>query len=387
MLAANSSSRLDYLYVMLNSIYLDRNYYRDASSIFAHLVEVVGGLSLMASEKTKPGVEPDRFVPKALAWWFALCGKLGVRSVEEMLWIKFPRICPYCQKEVHVGDICAEIKQEPMSPDWGELERVGKQTQKPDDLPGWQRMFGRIYPVGTTEKLDETFARIVEELGELSESLRVFNTEPAYFLSEAPDVFAWLMHLQNLIDLRDKVPVAERGNRLVNSFLDRYPNRCTDCGYSICICPPVLPSTLGRIAREVPASRASVSQVGVLLPIEDAIKLFELRAQSLRINGHTIPVDAETILEIRRTVKEMQSFIIEKMDEFEHVPTTLFETLESIEELTAQQRVTQASIQELITEIADLPSEERNAAIGFLTTIAASPWSLILADAIRSLAA
>ena len=41
---------LDGWYLLVNSIYLDRNFYRDPSSIFAHLVEVAGGLSLLATE-------------------------------------------------------------------------------------------------------------------------------------------------------------------------------------------------------------------------------------------------------------------------------------------------------------------------------------------------
>ena len=75
----------------INSIYLDRNFNRDASSIFTHLVEIVGSLSLLATEKTKPAVDPERYIPKALAWWMALCGKVGVRSVEDMLWGKISR--------------------------------------------------------------------------------------------------------------------------------------------------------------------------------------------------------------------------------------------------------------------------------------------------------
>lgn len=101
---------LDDWYRSLNRIYWHRNYLRDANSIFAHLVEVVGGLSSLASSKSKKGAEPQGYIVKALAWWLTLCGKLGVRSVEEMLWDKFPGVCTYCQKAPHDSDVCLEKK-------------------------------------------------------------------------------------------------------------------------------------------------------------------------------------------------------------------------------------------------------------------------------------
>jgi NTP pyrophosphatase (non-canonical NTP hydrolase) len=39
--------------------------------------------------------------------------------------------------------------------------------------------------------------RLSEELGELAEAIRVLPVAPQYFVSEAPDVFAWLMGFAN----------------------------------------------------------------------------------------------------------------------------------------------------------------------------------------------
>src|SRR6266852_9908452 len=75
---ANSGRPLDEWYRVVNSVYWNRNFYRDSMSIFTHLVEVVGGLSLLASQKKKEGVAPARHILKALAWWMALCGKVGI---------------------------------------------------------------------------------------------------------------------------------------------------------------------------------------------------------------------------------------------------------------------------------------------------------------------
>ncbi len=112
---------IDEWYKAINYIYADRNFYRDPLSIFAHLVEVIGGLSQLASGKKKPGGKPESFLPKALAWWFALCGKLGVVSVAELLWLKFPGVCAYCQREEHDATICSKKKKDNPIPLWKEL--------------------------------------------------------------------------------------------------------------------------------------------------------------------------------------------------------------------------------------------------------------------------
>jgi hypothetical protein len=79
-------------------------------AIFAHLVETTGALSLLASTKKKPGINPETYVGKAIAWWLGLCGKVGVKSVEDLVWDKFPGVCSYCHKATHDPDECSEKK-------------------------------------------------------------------------------------------------------------------------------------------------------------------------------------------------------------------------------------------------------------------------------------
>ena len=108
-------------YLAVNRIYLDRNFYCARFSLFAHLVEILGGLSLLASGKQKPDVAPEAFVPKALAWWMALCGKVGFCSVERMLWQKVPGVCSYCHVRPPENDRCIERKAADSRLDWREL--------------------------------------------------------------------------------------------------------------------------------------------------------------------------------------------------------------------------------------------------------------------------
>jgi pyrimidine deaminase RibD-like protein/NTP pyrophosphatase (non-canonical NTP hydrolase) len=277
-ITANRGRSLDVWYRTVNAIYWNRNFYRDQTSIFTHLIEVIGGLSQVASQKRKTGTRPEEFVPKAFAWWMALCGKVGVKSVADMVWTKFPNTCAYCHKSPHDPDECRERKLSRPGPDWESLARIGERefSGRANSLGDWQRMFSRIYPVQQTEDFGPTFARLAEELGELAEALRVFSAVPGYFLSEAADVFAWLMHIQNLIDREKGVPREERGKTLEIDFCNAYPDQCLDCESSLCRCPPILESTVGRIGHEVATGQPSYGAGGSFLTPDKALLLFQL---------------------------------------------------------------------------------------------------------------
>lgn len=267
---------LDECYVSMNQIYWNRNFQRDASVIFTHLVEVMGGLSVLVSKKKAKGAPVQKIVAKALAWWFALCGKVGVKSVADMLWGKFPLVCPYCQRELHAPDECNRRKKESRGPDWGSLEKIAthNKERKPKTIAEWQRMFATIYPPSTTDDISKTFAKLMEEIGELAEALRFFPSAPGYFLSEAADVFAWLMKLNNLIDEDAETPAERRGDNLQEAFTTAYPGRCTDCNSAVCTCPLILASTIGRIAHEVSPERSSYDEKGSFITAKKASVLF-----------------------------------------------------------------------------------------------------------------
>lgn len=268
---------LDDWYRLSNRIFWNQNFQRDPSAIFAHLVEVIGGLSALASSKRKAGTNPETYIVKALAWWLALCGKLGVRSVEDMLWDKFPSACPYCQQSPHNPDVCTERKAASVGPLWEQLAALGQRAagNRPKRLKHWQLMFSRIYPAQQTEDFGRSFARLAEELGELAEAVRVFRAEPGYVLSEAADVFAWLMHIQNIIDSKASVTLANRGDVLELAFAKAYPDGCPACGKRQCACPPILPSTIGRIAHEVPIGRGTYTDGGRFMSPDQASKFFQ----------------------------------------------------------------------------------------------------------------
>lgn len=266
---------LDDWYRAINSIYWDRNFGRGYLDIFVHFVEVFGGISLLASNKSKPGIDPQDFVAKALAWWMSLCGSVGVKSPSDMVWAKFPHACAYCHRSPHDAERCEEMKSSSASINWGQLRElaVTNAARKPGRISGWQRMFSEIYPVQQTEEFGPTFARLVEELGELAEALRVFRAAPGYFLSEAADLFAWLMHVQNIIDVRSRLKRGKRYFALEERFLGAYPDLCLRCGEPMCVCPALTKDSVGRIAHEVPPHLGSGGS-GTFLSPDKALAYF-----------------------------------------------------------------------------------------------------------------
>ncbi len=221
----NRERPLDDWYDVMKRIYANRNYGHDANSIFAHLVEVIGGLSSLASQKRVLETSPESLLPKALAWWMALLAKVKVKSVGNLIWAKFPYVCPYCHLCPHDADECSERKTQRVGLDWERLTLLAERNveKRPNSLGEWQRMFAAIYPAHDGEGYGQTFARLTEEIGELAEALRVFEGHPRYFYNEAADLFAWLMHIQNLIEWKGAKPKTERGRVLEIAFCKAYP--------------------------------------------------------------------------------------------------------------------------------------------------------------------
>jgi pyrimidine deaminase RibD-like protein len=275
---SNRGRNIDEWYRTVNAIYWNRNFYCDEMNLFTHLVEVSGGLSLLASHKKKQDVDPETFVPKAVAWWMALCGKVRIRSVGEMIWTKFPGRCPYCQQPRHDNDECRARKTARPGPDWLALAAFGKDVaQKPKGLGQWQRMFANIYPVEQLETTGRSYARLCEELGELAEAIRVLPAAPGYFLSEAADVFAWLMHLQNALELQNGIDRHRRGDALEIAFCTAYPDYCVDCRSTVCKCPPILETTIGRIGHQMPATKTGPESD--FMTSEDALATFQTKGR------------------------------------------------------------------------------------------------------------
>jgi NTP pyrophosphatase (non-canonical NTP hydrolase) len=244
--------RLDDLYKMVAHTYSEQNAQRPPSATFSHFVEVCGMLTILSLEKKREGFTFVDALCKALGWYFPLMAKFGVSSVEELIFRKFPLVCPYCRLKPHFDDGC-KTTDGPKTVDHKALRSAyaTNLSAKPKSINEWQRMFGQIYPRTMDDaRSGRSTLRLFEELGELAEAVRVFDRYPKYFAGEAADVFSYLMGLANEYALRVR-QVDGSPFSLEEEMIKRYPGLCVQCGHVVCICPFVPAATVGRMAKEL----------------------------------------------------------------------------------------------------------------------------------------
>ena len=340
----------------------------------------------MASSKTKPGVDPEDYLAKALAWWLTLCGRMGIRSVEDMVWRKFPYACPYCELRGHNDDVCGPIKLAHTPPDWAKLRDIGRahKDDRPHSLGEWLQMFTTIYPVQQTETYERVFARFSEELGELAEATRLFQIAPGYFFSEASDFFAWLMHLHAFYYRQEKLFSNSVFARIEANMHENYPDACPDCERQLCSCPPVLRKTVGRIAHDMPVAEDGENYAPVL-SFAEAMEVFELSSSRIKLADQEIEVDEKLIKEIHQTVVDLRERFLESAGLRVQESNVLLATLDNVRQLAEAERATQESIDALSQAIARLPNEKRSFVLDLLISTTGSVWASALVAAVKQL--
>ena len=247
--------RLDDVYKMVAHIYREQNAQRSLSTTFAHFVEVCGMLTGHDRQKRREGFSVTDALCKALGWYFPLMAKFRVRSVEEIIFRKYPYACPYCRLAPHRDDICKLVHGTKATVDHKALNECyrRKASLRPTGLNEWQKMFGLIYPRSSEDRGRSTIG-LFEEVGELAEAIRVFERHPNYFAGEAADTFSYLMGIANEVGIRmvrDEEIADATAFSLEDEFLKRYPGLCRQCGSQTCVCPSVPESTVGRMAKEL----------------------------------------------------------------------------------------------------------------------------------------
>jgi NTP pyrophosphatase (non-canonical NTP hydrolase) len=177
--------------------------------------------------------------------------KLRVRSVEEIIFRKYPYVYPYCRKAPHEDGICKTVKGTKSTVNHLSLREFyeSNQAKKPVTLDEWQTMFKVIYPRSTEDRGRSTLG-LFEELGEMAEAVRVFERYPKYFAGEAADVFSYLMGIANEYSLRE-AQNSDHTISLQGEYLKRFPGLCIGCGHRICVCPSIPLSTVGRMSKEL----------------------------------------------------------------------------------------------------------------------------------------
>jgi NTP pyrophosphatase (non-canonical NTP hydrolase) len=246
-----TAPRLDDLYKMVAHIYGEKLSERSSTATFAHFVEVCGMLTIHDRNKKREGLDVTDGLCKALGWYFPLLAKFKIKSVEQLIFRKFPGVCPYCRTAPHDEAICKQVKGTAATVNHEELAAFYRSgwEQRPQSLDDWQAMFQKIYPRQLSDRGRST-AGLLEELGELAEAVRVAELHPKYFLGEAADTFSYVMGIAN----EHKIRIAQEAGgefSFGDEFIKRYPGLCIQCGYTVCVCPSVPEATVGRMAKEI----------------------------------------------------------------------------------------------------------------------------------------
>jgi NTP pyrophosphatase (non-canonical NTP hydrolase) len=252
--------RLDDLYKMTAFIYQDANLSRSKEATFLHFVEVCGMLTQQDRKKKRVKVDVASAICKALGWYFPLLAKMGVASIEELLFLKYPDACPYCRQKPHIEADCKLVRGAEKTVSHAEVLALveGNRERMPSNLNEWRLMFRGIYPRNLNSQPGFSSVALFEELGELAEAIRVFDRYPHYFYGEAADVFSYIMGIANeyVLNLDD-----EESFDLDAEYLSRYPGLCINCGSRTCMCPSIPAATVGRMAKEM---RIDISERRIL---------------------------------------------------------------------------------------------------------------------------
>lgn len=208
--------------LMLGRIYNehDRQFYPSVQDMALKLIWSFGLFS--SAERKGEGDKILEYLADCFAWWIAECNFCEFRA-EDVLWDKFPGICPYCGAEEDCG--CEGRKDLVRIPE-SEVQRHRKKGTRPRTIAQWQAMFERIYgKANALRGYHFAVARLPEEFKELVECLLPWIEDRRELKMELADIGARILAIANLL----KVDFQQ-------VFLSRYPGRCPGCQKSKCGC-------------------------------------------------------------------------------------------------------------------------------------------------------
>ncbi|MBQ8726947.1 MAG: MazG-like family protein [Oscillospiraceae bacterium] len=210
----------------INQIYEQSNSERSFKDIIVLFYEDIGKCFQLINRKREKDIE--NLLPSMFKWFCALYAKNEnkVHSVSDLLWNKFPGICPYCLKttcrcHIRKGNLnIVEI---------ADKAKNGKET-KPKTINEWQTHFQQIYPRNPDATFITNVSHLAEELAELSEAHRKRHIKKDVLCveMELADVFTWIIGLANLIHQLKETDVSK--NYFFGDVISaKFKNGCPNC--------------------------------------------------------------------------------------------------------------------------------------------------------------
>ena len=168
-------------------------------------------------------------IPDFFAWFFAFADRYNV-YLEDVIWEKFPGVCPYCEKQ----EYCSCLANKHSVYDKKNLNIIRKKNEKnkPKTLTEWIGMLTLIYGnVNTIVDQDKIGFHFLEEVGEVAEELSKEKPSMEKCNDEIADVFAWLVALtEKNKSIFDEISIED-------DIFELYPRVCKKCGGNPCGCP------------------------------------------------------------------------------------------------------------------------------------------------------
>ena len=219
------NSNIDTCVDLTTQMYEKSNCERTFKDIIGFFYEDVGRCFQLINRKRDSEIE--ELLPSMFKWFCLLYSKNEKKTinVSDLLWNKFPDLCPYCKKETCQCGIGKE-----------QLDVIGikkiaddSRKHKPQTLTEWQELFQRIYPRGADSSFHINVMHLAEELAELSEAYRkkYIKKDIPCVEMELADVFSWIMGLANLVHLLRKIKGGKY--KFGEVIVEKYKDGCPDC--------------------------------------------------------------------------------------------------------------------------------------------------------------
>lgn len=224
----NEDSSLDDMVTYINEIYEQSNSERDFTDIILMFFEDIGRCFQLTTRKRED--EVVQMLPSMFKWFCTLYSKSDNKSVQvsDMLWLKFPNICPYCKDKTCSCKVGKEIL------DIAYISKISEQNKKdkPKNLNDWQNHFQKIYPRNMeNSSYVGNVSHLAEELAELSEAYRksYLKKDIPCVQMELADVFSWIVGLANLIHGIEQAKKEKGIYRFGDVIFNEYKKGCPKC--------------------------------------------------------------------------------------------------------------------------------------------------------------
>lgn len=198
----------------------DRRYFHSIDKLLLKFVTAIGIFTkTLRHTKSVYGQETKGLV-NIFVWWLALCSFYKFDAAQ-LLWKKFPGVCPYCL----VATNC-NCEQKLLKISGKSLPFLRDAGTPPKNINAWQEMFRQIYGKANDKaSFEYAVFRLFEEIEEVISCIFPEVTNVDALQLEFADIGARIFGLAN-----------KQGVDLQNQFLFYYRGVCPDCQNEECTC-------------------------------------------------------------------------------------------------------------------------------------------------------